>query len=76
LRASLAKGSEHKTRLLVLGAKDNPMVRVPALLEFAGLTRDLPQVSTHVVEHGGHAAMSLVQPTITQAVLQRFFAAD
>jgi pimeloyl-ACP methyl ester carboxylesterase len=76
LRASLAADSEHKTRLLVLGAKDDPMVRVPALLEFAGLTRDLPQVSTHILKHGGHAAMSLVQPTITRAVLERFFAPD
>jgi hypothetical protein len=49
---------------------------VPALLEFAGLTRDLPQVSTHILKHGGHAAMSLVQPTITRAVLERFFAPD
>lgn len=76
LRESLAKDSAKKTRLLVLGAQDDPMVRVPALLELAALTRDLPQVSTHVLEHGGHAAMSLVQPTLTSAVLQRFFAPD
>ncbi|HET8940059.1 MAG TPA: hypothetical protein VFN67_41745 [Polyangiales bacterium] len=74
LRASLAADSSHRTRLLVLGAEDDPMVRVPALREFAALTRDMPQVYTRVLEHGGHAAMSLVQPTITRAVIERFFA--
>jgi hypothetical protein len=76
LRVTLAADSGRRARLLVLGAADDPMVRVPALREFAALTRDLPQVSAHILEHGGHAAMSLVQPAITRAVLQRFFAPE
>ena len=73
LRATLAADSGRLTRLLVLGAEDDPMVRAPALRELAALTRDLPQVYTQVFEHGGHAGMSLVQPTISRAVIQRFF---
>lgn len=76
LRATLAADSSKRTRLLVLGAEDDPMVRVPALRELAVLTRDMPEVHTHILEHGGHAAMSLVQPTITRAVIQRFFSAN
>lgn len=75
LRAALAAADSDKpARLLVLGAADDPMVRVPALREFAALTRDMPQVYTRVLDHGGHAAMSLVQPLLTRAVLERFFA--
>jgi pimeloyl-ACP methyl ester carboxylesterase len=74
LRAALAADSGTSARLLVLGTQDDPMVRVPALHEFVRLTREMPQVYAHVLKHGGHAAMSLVQPTITRAVLQRFFA--
>lgn len=73
LRATLTTDSQRETRLLVLGAEDDPMVRVPALRELAELTRDIPQVSVHILQHGGHGAMALVQPAITRAVLQRFF---
>jgi pimeloyl-ACP methyl ester carboxylesterase len=76
LRAALAADSSKRTRLLVLGAEDDPMLRVPALRELAERTRDMPQIYTHVLQHGGHAAMLLVQPAITRAVLQRFFAPD
>ena len=76
LRATLAADGDRKTRLLVLGAEDDPMVRVPALRELASLTRDIPQIATHILQHGGHGAMSLVQPTVTRAVLQRFFTPD
>jgi hypothetical protein len=72
-----AGGSSRKpARLLLLGAEDDPMVRIPALREFAARTRDLPQVYTRIVRHGGHAAMSLVQPDVTEAVYARFFAPD
>ena len=76
LRATLAADSGHETRLLVLGADDDPMVRVPALRELARLTRDIPQIATHILAHGGHGAMALVQPAVTRAVVQRFFAPE
>jgi predicted alpha/beta-fold hydrolase len=57
----------------VLGAEDDPMTRQAALHELIARTRDLPQVYVHAVQHGGHGAMSLVQPTVIQGVFERFF---
>jgi pimeloyl-ACP methyl ester carboxylesterase len=60
-------------RLLVLGAADDPMTREAALRAFIARTRDVPQIYAHSVQHGGHAAMLLVQPTITEQLYKRFF---
>jgi hypothetical protein len=74
LRVALAARGGKSSRLLVIGAQDDPMLRAPALHEFLAHTRELPQVCVHVVRHGGHAALSMVQPLVTRAVFARFFA--
>ncbi|MET0384387.1 MAG: hypothetical protein ABW321_00440 [Polyangiales bacterium] len=62
-----------QARLLVIGARDDPMTRHAALESFAARVRDLPEVYVRELSGGGHGAMWLVQPAVMQAVLERFF---
>jgi hypothetical protein len=73
LRAALASDTRQDARLVVVGAEDDAMTRVAGLREFERLTAGIPQVYVRTLLRGGHAAMSLVQPTIMHAVFERFF---
>jgi hypothetical protein len=73
LRAALAADARSGARLLVIGAEDDPMTRIPALRSFVHDTGDLPEVYARAVQHGGHGAMWIVQPTVMSALFARFF---
>jgi hypothetical protein len=73
LAAELHAKPRGDARLFVLGADDDPMTRRAALHDFIARTRDLPEVYAHAVRHGGHGAMSLVQPSVMRRVFARFF---
>jgi hypothetical protein len=75
LRVALGSGARPDARLLVIGAADDPMTRITALREFVERTEGIPQVYAHSVEHGGHGAMWIVQPTVMRAVFEHFFSA-
>jgi pimeloyl-ACP methyl ester carboxylesterase len=72
LRSALHSGRSD-ARLLVLGAADDPLTRVAALREFSDRTAELRQVYAHALRRGGHGAMWIVQPTVTQEIVGRFF---
>jgi dienelactone hydrolase len=76
LRRTQRTSHSDKPRLLVLGAEDDPMTRKAALLAFIEHARDIPQVYARAVQHGGHAAFLLVQPTLTERLLAAFFRAE
>lgn len=61
-------------RLLVIGADDDPVTRLPALHEFSRETAAMKTVFVRSVSHGGHGAMWAVQPMIMKQLFQRFFA--
>ena len=67
------QASRPGARLLVLGAADDPLTRVAALRDFQLHTAGLPQVYARTLSRGGHAAMWLVQPTVTEELVARFF---
>jgi pimeloyl-ACP methyl ester carboxylesterase len=73
LHGALAAGARSNARLLVIGARDDPMTRISALEQFVQRTAGMPQVYAHALSHGGHAAMWIVQPTVMRAVFERFF---
>jgi predicted alpha/beta-fold hydrolase len=75
LRDALSSEPRASSRLLVIGAADDPVTRVSALRDFIGHMRELPQVYAREVRHGGHGAFWIVQPTITAHLLARFFEA-
>jgi hypothetical protein len=70
-----APGARLYARLLVLGAEDDPMARITALTEFTRRTLGIPQLYAHVVSHGGHGTMWVVQPAVMVGIFERFFAA-
>jgi predicted alpha/beta-fold hydrolase len=73
LRSALQPRARSGGRLLVLGADDDPMTRKAAFDTFRAHSRGLAQLYVHSVRHGGHAAMWVVQPTVMEAIFQRFF---
>jgi pimeloyl-ACP methyl ester carboxylesterase len=73
LRTALRSPARRNSRLLVLGATDDPMTRAPALRAFSEETRAMPQVYARVLQRGGHAGMSVVQPVVMHALYERFF---
>lgn len=73
LRAALRSPERSHSRLLVLGAQDDPMTRAAALRAFSDDTRSLPQVYSRVLQRGGHGGLSIVQPVVMQALYARFF---
>lgn len=72
LQRELARGRT-SARLLVVGAADDPLSRSAAQRAFVERVADLQQVYARTVSRGGHGAMWLVQPTVTEALVARFF---
>jgi len=76
LRLALQARPHRGVRLLVLGAEDDPMTRKAAFDTFRAHSRGISSVYVHSVQRGGHAAMWIVQPTLMEALFQRFFHAN
>jgi hypothetical protein len=72
LRSALQSGRSD-ARLLVLGTADDPLTRVAALNAFGQRTAGMRQVYARTLRRGGHGAMWIVQPTVTQELVARFF---
>jgi predicted alpha/beta-fold hydrolase len=73
LHSALPAGARPAARLLVIGAQDDPVTRIPALEQFVQRTAGIPQVYARALSRGGHAAMWVVQPVVMRGVFERFF---
>jgi pimeloyl-ACP methyl ester carboxylesterase len=60
-------------RLLVIGTRDDPVTREPALRTLRTRTANIDQIYVSSVQYGGHGAMWVVQPTAMERVFSDFF---